>query len=184
MATQKKTAERMALHGLFITKLHALYDMENEIVKALPKMAKKATDPELKEGFEQHLEETKNQVKRLEKAFSLLGEKAKKLKGEAIRGMVEDTSWGMTHIKGSEALDANLIAAAQYVEHYEIAGYGSAIEWAKEMGHTEVAELLEATLEEEKATDEKLDHLAKSKINVRANEAEGQVEESVLGALM
>ncbi len=174
----------MALHDLLISKMQALYDVENEIVKELPKMAKKASDEELREGFETHLEETKNQVKRLEKAFSLLGEKPKKLKSAAIRGMAEDASWGMTHIKGSEALDANLIAAAQYVEHYEIAGYGSAVEWAREMGHMEVADLLEETLEEEKATDKKLNMLATSKINERANDMEEETEEESATMLM
>jgi ferritin-like metal-binding protein YciE len=181
MATKKKSAEHTALHDILVSKMQALYDVEGEIIKTLPKMAKKASDPDLKEGFETHLEETKNQVKRLEKAFSLLGEKPKKLKSAGIRGIVADGAWVMTTIKGSEAMDANLIAAAQYVEHYEIAGYGSAVEWAREMGHTEVADLLEETLEEEKATDKKLNNLATSKINERAAETdEGGGEKSLV----
>ncbi len=170
----------MTLHDLLITKMQSLYDVEHEITKALPKMAKAASDAELKSGFEEHLEQTKGQIERLEKAFELLNEKPKKLKSEAIRGLIADGEWVIKNVEGSEALDANLIAAAQYVEHYEIAGYGSAVEWAREMGHTEVADLLEETLEEEEATDEKLNELATSGVNERANDMDEEDEETKL----
>lgn len=157
------------LHGLLIMKLQCILDNETNIVKALPKMAKKATDKDLKEAFNHHLAETKEQIKRLEKAFSLLAMKPKKTKVEAIRGLISDADWVMKNVHDTAALDANLIAAAQYVEHYEMAGYGTASEWAKLMGHTEVQDLLEQNLAEEKEADKKLNELATSKINERAN---------------
>jgi len=167
MAESRKS-ENMRLSDLLIAKLQALYDTENELIKALPKMARKADDPDLRASFEEHLEQTKEHVQRLEDAFSILEEKPKKLKGEAIRGLVNDASWVMQHVKGAEALDANLIAAAQYAEHYEMAGYGSARQWAEELGQTEIVDLLQKTLDEEKETDQKLSDLAMSKINGRA----------------
>jgi ferritin-like metal-binding protein YciE len=145
----------------------ALYDIESEIVKALPKMAKKANDPDFQQALESHLLETEEHVVRLEECFALLDAKPKKLKVDAIRGLVSDATWVTKHVEEGPALDANLIAAAQYVEHYEIAGYGTAAEWAKLMGHTEVADLLEQTLVEEKAADEKLTLLAETKVNSR-----------------
>lgn len=142
-----------------------LYDVETQLVKALPKMAKKAKNPDLIAGFEAHLQETEGQVIRLEKCFKLLEMKPKKLKSEAIRGLVDDAKWVMKNVAAGPALDANLIAAAQYVEHYEIAGYGTAIEWAKLMQHTEVEQLLVQTLKEEEATDKKLSTLAAKRVN-------------------
>jgi ferritin-like metal-binding protein YciE len=158
----------MSLHDIFIQKLQALYDIEKQLVKALPKMAKQAHDASLQAGFEEHLEQTKEHVTRLERAFVLLEEKPRSLQSSAIRGLIEDASWVMHHVYGKEALDANLIAAAQYVEHYEMAGYGAALAWARLMNHTEVADLLELTLREEIETDQKLTKLAESKINDRA----------------
>lgn len=166
----------MTLHDLLIQKMRALYDVENNLIKALPTMAKNASNEDLVAGFEEHLEQTKEHVARLEKAFKLLKEKPQKLKGEAIQGLIADAEWVIKNVGGSAALDANLIAAAQYVEHYEIAGYGSALAWAREMGHDEVADLLEETLEEEKAADEKLNELATSGVNEAANEVEEDVE--------
>jgi ferritin-like metal-binding protein YciE len=160
-----KSKKATTLHELLLNKLMALYDIELQIVKALPKMVKKAKNPELTNGFEMHLKETEGQVKRLEQCFKLLKIKPKKLKSETIRGLVDDASWVMKNVEAGPALDANLIAAAQYVEHYEIAGYGTAIEWAKLMQHTKVEELLTQTLEEEKMTDEKLSSLAETKVN-------------------
>ena len=149
--------KEMGLRELFIQKINVLYDIESELVKALPAMAKAASDPELKEGFEGHLEETKNQVARLEQIHEILGEKPKKLKAEGIRGIIEDGKWVIKNVKPKAALDANLARAAQYAEHYEIAGYLAAITWAKTLGETEVAELLDETLQEEIAADQKLD---------------------------
>jgi ferritin-like metal-binding protein YciE len=184
--TAKKTQKKdMTLHNLLIQKMQALYDAENQIVKALPKMAQNASDDELRDAFELHLEQTKEQVTRLEQAFKALDEKPKTLSGDAIKGMIKDAEWLMKSVKNPEALDAGLISAAQYVEHYEIAGYGSAIEWAREMGHDEVVDLLEKTLAEEKETDVKLSELATSKINEAANDMkeEGTTKDRVEEAI-
>lgn len=169
MPKGKQTTKKETLHDLLLLKLAALHDIELELVKALPKMAEASTDPDLKNGFKDHLAETKNQVIRIEEAFTALGEKPEKTKVEAIRGLTKDAAWIMKHIKNPEALDAALIASASYVEHYEMAGYRSAIEWARKMGHDEVIELLSKTLDEEKTAEEKLSDLAKSKINEKAN---------------
>lgn len=181
--SSKKTANKsksqkkaLTLDNLLIQKIQALYDVENQLVKALPKMAKNASDQDLIDGFEEHLEQTKEHVQRLEDAFDYLGEKPKKLSGDAIRGMIKDAEWIISTVKNPEALDAGLVAAAQYVEHYEIAGYGTALEWARELGHTEVADLLEQTLKEEKEADRKLSELATSKINEAANGPSDETE--------
>lgn len=157
------------LHDLLILKLRSLYDIESELLTALPKMAKAATDGELKQAFEKHFGETENQVTRLEKALKSLDEKISKEKVEAIRGLAKDSAWIIKTIKKEEARDALLIAAGQYVEHYEMAGYGAAREWADLMGHAEVRDILQETLDEEKAANEKLNELAKGSINQRAN---------------
>ncbi len=154
-----------SLRDLFVLKLKALYDIETQIIKALPKMAKNATNSKLKDGFVKHLAQTKEQAKRLEKIFKMLKIKAAKTKVEAIRGLTKDADWIIKNVEPDNALDANLIAAAQYVEHYEMAGYGSAREWAKELGEDDIAQLLEKSLEEEKLTDEKLSQLAISEVN-------------------
>lgn len=156
------------LKDLLVHKLKALYDIENELVKALPKMAKNASDSKLKQGFKDHLKETRGQVKRLKDAFKLLKVKPAKTKVEAIRGLAKDADWVMKNIKPKGALDANLIAAARYVEHYEIAGYTSARDWAAELGEPEIVDLLSETLEEEQLTDEKLATLAEAKISAVA----------------
>jgi ferritin-like metal-binding protein YciE len=148
--------KNLDLNDLLIQKLSALYDIENHLVKALPKMAKAATDQALKEGFRNHLTETRTHVHRLEKAFKVLGEKPKKLKAEAIRGLVKDGEWVIKNVKPEAALDSNLVRAAQYVEHYEMAGYMGAIAWANILGEKEVRDILEETLTEEQNTDRKL----------------------------
>lgn len=153
------------LQDLFLMKIQALYDIEQEIIKALPKMAQKAGNIELKKGLQEHLEETRKQVERLEQIFGILGQRPQKLKVEAIRGIVEDAKWVMSHVKDAKALDASIIAAAQYVEHYEMAGYGTAKEWADMLGLDEARDLLEDTLEEEKSADEKLNDIAVSEVN-------------------
>ena len=168
--TKKKTPARYAdLHDLLVLKLQSLYDIESQLVLELPKLARHATSVELRDAFEKHLEETKNQVARLEQALEEIRSPVKKSKVEAIRGLAKDADWMIKNIKDEKARDAGMIAAAQYVEHYEIAGYGSASEWAKLMGHDTVAELLEESLAEEKAADEKLSELALSGVNERAN---------------
>lgn len=153
------------LIDLLHAKLRALYDIENQIVKALPKLIKAATHPSLKEALKDHLEETRNHVMRLEQIFTTLGERPQKLKAEAIRGLVKDAKWILENIKPASALDANIIAAAQYVEHYEMAGYGSAQEWARELELEEVVSLLGETLAEEKAADQKLNEIAMAEVN-------------------
>jgi ferritin-like metal-binding protein YciE len=153
----------MNLKDLLINKIQVLYDVETSLVKALPKMQKAATDRDLKNGFADHLVETKNHVKRIENIFSLLNISPKKLKSEAIRGLIKDGEWVVGHTSPKDALDASLARAAQYVEHYEMAGYMGAISWAEDLEMGEVESLLKETLAEEKAANEKLDE-AGSKI--------------------
>ena len=163
------------LHELFILKLQSLYDIEQELVKVLPKLAKNATNDDLRAAFEDHLKETEDHVDRLEQAFELLDIEPGKERVEGIRGIAADGGWVMKHIRDEAARDAALIAAAQYAEHYEIAGYGTAREWAGVMGHVEVEELLAKTLEEEEASNQKLTELAQE-INEKANDMEESSE--------
>lgn len=153
-------AKAQSLRDLLIVKLQALYDVENELIKSLPKMAKAATDEDLKAAFKDHLEETKAQAERLEGIFDLLGEKAKKLKGDGIRGLITDGEWVMKNTEDGDAKDIALIGAARHVEHYEMAGYMGAQEWAEMLGDEGVAALLEETLEEEEKAEEKLSEIA------------------------
>jgi len=148
--------KNLTLKDLLIQKVAALYDIEHVLVKALPKMAKAATDPDVKNGFLSHLEETKTHIKRLETIFKLLEAKPKKLKCEGIRGIVTDGEWSIEHLDKGTVLDVGIIRAAEYAEHYEMAGYIAAIDWAKTLGMTEVVELLKQTLEEEKTADDTL----------------------------
>ncbi len=167
-APKRKPQEKYeTLHDLLILKLRSLHDIEREIVKALPKMAKAATDEKLREAFAAHLEESRAQVERLEDALRILNAPVGKSRVEAIRGLVADTDWVVKSVKNPQARDAILIAAAQYVEHYEIAGYGTARAWSDLMDHREVSELLQETLDEESAANEKLTKLAESVINTR-----------------
>ncbi len=149
------------LRDLLITKLQALYDIESQIVLALPHMIDTAHHQDLKKAFRDHLAETRNHVCRIEDAFKLLREKPGKLEVKAIRALTEDATWVMDHIKGEHALDAALIASAQYIEHYEMAGYCVAAEWADTLGEREVAQLLESTLAEEEAADDILNEISK-----------------------
>lgn len=166
------------LRETFFSTLMDTYDAEKQILKALPKMAKAAEHEDLKAGFEQHLEETEEQVRRLEQIFEMFDKKAKAKKCKGMQGLLEE---GQELIKEDEG-DAALICAAQKVEHYEIAAYGSLASWARLLGEEDAADLLEETLEEEKATDEKLTQAAESAINVEESEgeeggAEGEEEE-------
>src|SRR5438477_720499 len=163
------------LDDLLHEEIQNLYDAEKQIVRALPKMAKAAASDELREAFENHLEETKEQVIRLEKVFQGLGQTARGKKCHGMQGLLEEGEDIISEFSESPARDAALIAAAQKVEHYEMAAYGSARTFAKILGQEKAAELLEETLEEEKAADEKLTEIAESVINVEA--AEGQQEE-------
>lgn len=139
-----------------VIKLQALYDIEGQLEKALPKMEKAASDPALKEGFRTHLEETREHTRRLESAFDILGEKPKKLRSEGIRGIVEDGAWVMKADAPEPVKDAMLASAARYAEHYEMAGYMSAIELAKLLGLSDLEETLAETLAEEEMADRKL----------------------------
>lgn len=156
------------LDDLFLDTLKDIYYAERQILKALPKMAKAATSPELKAGFEQHHTETEGQVERLQQVFDILGKPARGKTCDAILGILEEGKEIMDEYKGAVALDAGLVAAAQAVEHYEIARYGTLVTWAKQLGHNDIAELLSATLEEEKSTDSKLTKLATSAVNAKA----------------
>lgn len=159
--------EMQSLQDLMIDELKDLYSAENQILKALPKMIKKATSPDLKQGFEKHLKETEGQVERLEKIFQQLDQSPRGKKCKGMEGVIEDGKELMEKDAEPEVMDAGLIGAAQHVEHYEIAGYGCARTYADLLGLNDVAVLLQQTLNEEKATDEKLSQLARS-INVEA----------------
>jgi ferritin-like metal-binding protein YciE len=160
------------LHELFLDELADVYNAEQQLTKALPRMAKAAESDELREAFESHLEETTRQAERLEEVVEKLGESLKRKTCAAMKGLVEEAQELMKEQKDSSALDAALIAAAQKVEHYEIASYGTLCAWAKQMGHDEALELLEETLEEEKAADENLTTIAESIANARAESEE------------
>jgi len=152
-------------HQLFLDELADLLNAEMQLTKALPKMAKAAQSEELAEAFRSHLEETENHVNRLKEVFETLNEKVKSKTCKAMKGLVEEGSELMEELKGSSAIDAGLIAAAQKVEHYEIASYGTVRAWAEQMGHSEAVELLGETLDEEKAADEKLTEIARESAN-------------------
>jgi len=158
------------LDDLLLHELKDLYSAENQLVKALPKMAKAATSEELQKAFQEHLEETKNQVQRLEQIFEELDGSSRGKKCKAMEGLIEEGKELIDEDAEDAVKDAGLIGAAQKVEHYEIAGYGTAIAWAKLLGNQKVADLLQETLEEEKAADAKLNELAESEVNVEATE--------------
>ena len=164
-------AEATTLHDAFIEELRDTYDAERQLTKALPKLAKAASSPELREAFESHLEETKGQIERLESVFQSLDEKVRGKHCEGIAGIIEEGSSIMKEDFDDTTMDACLIAAGQRAEHYEIAAYGTLVAWARAMGHDEAAEALQETLEEEKAADEKLSALAEGGINQEAADA-------------
>ena len=156
------------LNDLFHDQLKDAYSAETQLTKALPKMAKAAKSDELRAGFEQHLAETEVQVERLQQVFEILGKPARGKTCDAILGILEEGKEIMDEYKGTQALDAGLVSAAQAVEHYEIARYGTLATWAKQLGHKEVLNLLLETLKEEEATDQKLTSLAKTAVNLKA----------------
>ena len=164
-------AEMGTLHDAFLDELRDTYDAEKQIIKALPKMAKAASSPELRSAFEMHLEETRGQVARLEEVFGALGEKVRGKHCDGMAGIIEEGKSAMEEDFDDSTMDAALIASAQRVEHYEMAAYGTLVAWAKVMGHNEALGLLEETLEEEKATDAKLTQLAEGGINQEAADA-------------
>ncbi len=156
------------LGKLFEHTLMDIYYAENQILKALPKLAKKAKSPELGKMFEAHLHETEGQVKRLEQIFKMLGKPPKGVKCEAITGILKEGDEVVDEFGDSTALDAGMIAAAQTVEHYEMARYGALRTWAEELGMKDAAKLLEQTLMEERGADQKLTKLAETRVNAKA----------------
>jgi ferritin-like metal-binding protein YciE len=163
--------EMNRLKHLYVEELKDLYSAEGQLVRALPKMVKATTSPDLRAGFEEHLGQTKEHVARLEKVFKALGESPKGKKCKGMEGLIKEGIAMIEEGLATEELDAGLISAAQRVEHYEIAGYGCVSTYAKLLGEDEAASLLRLTLEEEKETDEKLTQLAGS-INLEAAESE------------
>ena len=161
-------AEEKTLEDLFLDTLKDIYYAEKQIVKTLPKMAKAAQSPQLKAGFEKHLTESEGHVERLEQVFELMGKPARGKTCDAILGIIEEGKTIMEEFKGTIALDAGLISAAQAVEHYEIARYGTLKTWAQQMGLNEAVRLLDATLKEEVATDRKLTQVAEGEANRKA----------------
>jgi ferritin-like metal-binding protein YciE len=156
------------LQQLYSNELRDLYNAENQLLKALPKMAKAASSDELKSAFEKHLEQTKSHVERLERVFEDLGEKPKGKTCRAMKGLIEEGSEILEHDGEQSVRDAGIIVAAQKVEHYEIAGYGSVRTFAHLLGQNKAAELLQSTLDEESETNELLNRLAESIINPEA----------------
>lgn len=156
------------LDDLFLDTLKDIYYAERQIVKTLPKMAKAASSPELKAGFEQHLSESEGHVERLEQVFELLGKTPRGKTCDAILGIIEEGKTIMDEFKGTSALDAGLVSAAQAVEHYEIARYGTLKTWADQLGLKEAVALFDATLKEEVATNKKLSQVAIGQVNRKA----------------
>ena len=153
---------------LFVHQLQDVYYAEKQILSALPKMISKATSPELKQGFEHHLRETEEHVRRVEQVFGMHGAEIKTTKCPAINGIIEEANEVAGDVEDKQVLDAALIASAQAVEHYEITRYGSLVAWAKQLGRADCASILQQTLDEEKKTDAKLTALAEGKVNLRA----------------
>ena len=158
-------AATSTFHDAFIDELRDTYDAERQLTKALAKLAKAATSPDLRAAFETHLEETKGQIERLEEVFEGLEEKVRGKHCEGIAGIIEEGKSLMEEDFDDATLDAGLIAAGQRAEHYEIAAYGTLVAWAKTMGHTDAAQLLQENLDEEKAANKKLSELAEGGIN-------------------
>ncbi len=161
-------ADDKNLRALFLHQLKDTYFAENAILKALPKMAEAARSEELRGAFGVHLEETREQVKRLDQVFRSVGEKPEGVTCQAIQGIIAEGEEVMQDFAGSEALDAGLIAAAQAVEHYEITRYGTLLAWAKQLGLSEAESLIKETLVEEENTDELLSELAEEAVNPAA----------------
>jgi len=169
--------EMESLHELYVDELKDLYSAEKQIVKALPKMVKNATNPELREAFSNHLDETEGHVQRLEKIFQMLGEKAGGKKCKGMEGLIEEAKELLEEDAAEEVLDAGLISKAQHVEHYEMAGYGTVRTYAEQLGFSDQAKLLQQTLDEEGKANELLTQIAESSVNLDA-ETGSEEEES------
>ena len=161
-------SEGKTLHDAFLDELRDSYDAEKQLTKALPKMANAATSPELRAAFESHLEETRGHIDRLERVFESLDEKVRGKHCDGIEGIIEEGKSAMEEDFDEATMDACLIAGGQRAEHYEMAAYGTLVAWARLMGHKEAADLLQQTLDEEKAADKKLSSLAERGINQQA----------------
>jgi ferritin-like metal-binding protein YciE len=157
-----------SMDDLFVHTLRDIYYAENQILKALPTMVEKATDPQLKQGFEKHLRETQNQVQRLEEVFRIHGAEIQGIDCPAIDGILKEADETAGEVENPRILDAALIFSAQAVEHYEITRYGSLVAWAKLLGRNDCAELLQQNLDEEHAADQALNQLAEGGVNQRA----------------
>ena len=162
------TKDIKTMNDLFVHQLRDMYYAEQQLVKALPKMADKASEPQLKQGFKSHLKETEEHVRRLEQVFKMHGVNVKGIDCPAIDGIIEEADDTAGEVENKDVLDAALINAAQAAEHYEIARYGTLVSWAKQLGRNDCASVLQKTLEEEKAADQKLTSIASSKVNLRA----------------
>jgi ferritin-like metal-binding protein YciE len=156
------------MDDLFVHTLRDIYYAENQILKALPEMIEKATDPQLKQSFQMHLGETKNHVTRVEQVFKMHGVETKGVDCPAIDGIIEEANEVAGEVQDKQVLDAALVAAAQAVEHYEITRYGTLIAWAKQLGRNDCASVLQKNLDEEKAADKKLTQIAEAKLNLKA----------------
>jgi ferritin-like metal-binding protein YciE len=156
------------MDDLFVHTLRDIYYAEKQILKALPEMIEKATDPQLKQSFQMHLGETKNHVTRVEQVFKMHGVEAKGVDCPAIDGIIEEANEVAGEVEDKQVLDAALVAAAQAVEHYEITRYGTLIAWAKQLGRNDCASVLQKNLDEEKAADKKLTQIAEAKLNLKA----------------
>ncbi len=170
-------ADTGTLHDAFIDELRDTYDAEKQLTKALPKLAKAATNTKLRAAFETHLQETQGQIVRLEQVFESLDEKVRGKHCDGIAGIIEEGKSIMEEDFDEATMDACLIASGQRAEHYEMAAYGTLVAWAQTMGHTQAANLLQQTLDEEKAADEKLSGLAEGGINQGAADAAQSDEE-------
>ena len=166
------------LQDIYIEELRDIYNAEMQITKALPRMIKAVTNEELKSAFENHLQETEGHVERLEQVFELAGQKVRGKKCAAMEGIIEEAKETLSEDIDDNAMDAAIIAAAQKVEHYEIASYGTVRTWAQQLGFNDQADILEQTLDEEKAANDKLSQIAESMVNEMAEAGESTYEVS------
>ena len=169
--------ELQSLRDLYVEELKDLYSAEKQLVKALPRMVKNATNPQLKQAFADHLEKTEGHVERLEQVFERLGERPGGKKCKGMEGLIEEAKELLEEDAAEDVLDAGLISKAQHVEHYEIAGYGTVRTYAVQLGLEDQATLLQQTLDEEGEADQLLTQIAETSVNVEAEAAEGEEEE-------
>ena len=174
--------ELSSLQELLVENLKDLYNAENQLLKALPRVAKKVENDQLRQAIQMHIKETEGQVDRLDQIFQQLGEKPTGKTCQAMKGLIEEAKEMMTEDAEPEVMDAGLIVDCQKVEHYEIAGYGSAVTFAKLLGNEQAARLLAQTLNEEEAADKKLTQIAESAINVQAAQGDGGGDEGMMSS--